>query len=138
MTFKGVTYESIVDIERLIIVSECRLDIFNLELNKCVMQNDKVGADEVRVKINLENNFLNEVKERKEFLLEEMDKLANDLNDMEYKVFIAKFMKGKTNKEIQSELFITERWLMKICNKIWLVMKDTPYGEDIMECLRVD
>lgn len=138
MTFRGATYETIIDIERLIIVSECRLDIYNLELKKAVKQCNKVELEEVKIKINIEEKFLEEIKERRDFLLEEIEKLNHDLNDTEFKIFISKFIKGKSSGEIESELHLSHSRYHEICQNISRVMENTPYGSDIIECLKID
>ena len=136
MTIKGTTYETIIDIERLIIVCEARLELYELEFKTYTLQRLKVQADETAVKMNIQENFLNKLKERRDMLYEQIDKLSNDLNDIEYNIFKEKFIYGTSNGDIQSKLSIEKTCYHKHLNRIIDVLQTTPYGELITETLK--
>lgn len=137
MTFKGARYESILEIERLLIVARATKKAYEFELKCKRMQCERISASEVEVKLNIQNKFIEELEELEENLLEDMDKIADNLNDIEAKVFHAKFIVGKTNQEIMDELAISETTLKRYYNKISEAM-NTDYGEEFKNMVFTD
>lgn len=135
MTFKGVTYQSLIEIERLIIVQEAVLKAYELELKFRRLQREKEEVQTVLVKINLQENFITELKQLREDLIEKIDILLENLNETEGKVFLRKFVLGKDNQEIMEELAISQPTLYRHYDSIQKELEETKCGNDLKESL---
>ena len=71
-------------------------------------------------------------------LIEKIDALNSETSDMQGKIFILKFIKGKSNDEIMEELHLCKTSLFTYYDKIDALLEDTKYGRDIKEALIED
>ena len=134
MTFKGETYQGIIDIQMLLIVAETQLQAYKAEQKVKRLRNDP-DKHEIAIKINIQEKYINELDNLLEDLLEKMDTLAEGMNDIECQVFIRRFITGKTNEEIMSELHISKTTLFNHFDSIANKMSNQ-IGQDILTSLK--
>ena len=131
MTFKGASYETMLEIERLIIIQKAMLKAYEMELKYRRLQREKEEVEVVLVKINLQENFIKELEDLSNELYEKMNLLLEDLNETEGQVFLMKFVLGKSNEEIMEELAISSRTLYRNFESIQRELEGTNFGNDI-------
>lgn len=135
MTFKGATYETLIDIERLLITQEAYLRAYELELKFRRLQREKEEIEAVAIKINLQQNFIKELKQLRDDLIEQMDIMLENLNEMEGKIFLRKFVLGKDNQDIMDELAISTATLYRYYDSIQKELKETKVGNNLLTSL---
>lgn len=135
MKFKGVTYASILDLETLIIVREAYLQALKIEFKLFSVAREIKNMQETQIKINAYERCIKELKEHEECLIEKINALNEEMNDMQGKIFILKFIKGKSNDEIMEELHICKTSLFAYYDKIDALLENTAYGKDIKDSL---
>lgn len=134
MTFKGCRYASILELDRLLHVAKIVGRAYEFELKCKRLQRDKISADEVNVKLNLQNKFIEELESLEDDLLNQIDIISDDLNDLEAKVFKLKFILGKDNSTIENELSISRTTLNRLYSQIEEAMK-TDEGKNLKTSL---
>ena len=130
MTFKGVEYQTILDIERCLFVAEADEKVLQFQLKSAKLQCDKRLCDETVIKLNVQQKFIAELKNLIEDLTNKIDRLNETMNDIESKIFIGKFVKNKTNDELMSELFLSRANYFKYIDKIDKKINNTD-GNDL-------
>jgi septal ring factor EnvC (AmiA/AmiB activator) len=136
MKFKGVTYSSILDLETLLIVWEANLQALKIEFKYYSVAREIKNMQETQIKINAYEKGIKELKEHEESLIEKINALNEEMNDIQGKVFILKFIKGKSNDEIMEELHMCKTSLFTYYEKIDALLENTIYGKDIKDTLR--
>ena len=136
MKFKGVTYSSILDLETLLIVWEANLQALKIEFKYYSVAREIKNMQETQIKINAYEKGIKELKEHEECLIEKINALNEEMNDIQGKVFILKFIKGKSNDEIMEELHMCKTSLFTYYEKIDALLENTIYGKDIKDTLR--
>lgn len=136
MKFKGVTYSSILDLETLLIVWEANLQALKIEFKYYSVAREIKNMQETQIKINAYEKGIKELKEHEECLIEKINALNEEMNDTQGKVFILKFIKGKSNDEIMEELHMCKTSLFTYYEKIDALLENTIYGKDIKDTLR--
>ena len=130
MTYKGATYESIIDIKRLIIVEEAKLDTLKIKQKYLRLKNDP-EKNSVRIEINLQENFIKELQQLLDNLLNKIEFLSSSMDNVEVAVFIAKFVNGDTNQEIIDNLTISQTTLYRYLEKIEEKLNETSFGKEL-------
>ena len=136
MTYKGATYESIIDIKRLIIVEEAKLDTLKIKQKYLRLRNDP-EKNSVRIEINLQENFIKELQTLLNNLLEKIEFLSSSMDNVEVSIFIAKFINGDTNQEIIENLAISQTTLYRYLEKIDEKLSETEFGKELQISLEV-
>jgi septal ring factor EnvC (AmiA/AmiB activator) len=136
MKFKGVTYSSILDLETLLIVWEANLQALKIEFKYYSVAREIKNMQETQIKINAYEKGIKELREHEESLIEKINALNEEMNDIQGKVFILKFIKGKSNDEIMEELHMCKTSLFTYYEKIDALLENTIYGKDIKDTLR--
>lgn len=136
MTYKGATYESIIDIKRLIMVEEAKLDTLKIKQKYLRLRNDP-ERNSIRVEINLQENFIKELEELLENLLERIQFLTSSMENVETEVFISKFINGDTNQEIIEKLAISQTTLYRYLSSIDQKLSETSFGKEIKLALEI-
>lgn len=136
MTYKGATYESIIDIKRLIMVEEAKLDTLKIKQKYLRLRNDP-ERNSVRIEINLQENFLKELNELLDNLLNRIEFLTSSMENVETEVFISKFINGDTNQEIMDRLTISQTTLYRYLANIDQKLSETSFGKEISLALEV-
>ena len=136
MTYKGATYESIIDIKRLIMVEEAKLDTLKIKQKYLRLRNDP-ERNSVRIEINLQENFLKELNELLDNLLNRIEFLTSSMENVETEVFISKFINGDTNQEIMDRLTISQTTLYRYLTNIDQKLSETSFGKEISLALEV-
>ena len=134
MTYKGATYESIIDIKRLIIVEEAKLDTLKIKQKYLRLRNDP-EKNSVRIEINLQENFIKELQQLLDNLLNKIEFLSSSMDNVEVAVFIAKFVNGDTNQEIIDNLTISQTTLYRYLEKIEEKLNETSFGKELKVAL---
>jgi Txe/YoeB family toxin of Txe-Axe toxin-antitoxin module len=134
MTYKGESYQGVIDIQILLIVAETQLRAYKAEQKAKRLKNDP-DLSEIARRINIQEKFIKEVSELLDDLLEKMDKLASGMNDLETQIFLKKYMIGKDNLTIMDELAIAKTTYYDYCKKIDEKIKTTPFGRDLITAL---
>lgn len=137
MTYKGATYESIIDIKRLIMVEEAKLDTLKIKQKYLRLRNDP-ERNSVRIEINLQENFLKELNELLDNLLNRIEFLTSSMENVETEVFISKFINGDTNQEIMDRLTISQTTLYRYLANIDQKLSETSFGKEISLALEVN
>lgn len=130
MTYKGATYESIIDIKRLIMVEQAKLDTLKIKQKYLRLKNDP-ERNSVRIEINLQENFIKELEELLDNLLERIEFLTSSMENVETEVFISKFINGDTNQEIMDKLSISQTTLYRYLTNIDQKLSETSFGKEI-------
>lgn len=130
MTYKGATYESIIDIKRLIMVEQAKLDTLKIKQKYLRLKNDP-ERNSVRIEINLQENFIKELEELLDNLLERIEFLTSSMENVETEVFISKFINGDTNQEIMDKLSISQTTLYRYLTNIDRKLSETSFGKEI-------
>lgn len=107
MTFKGSTYETMLELHTLIMASETLLGALEKDLQRKRMLRD-VDLASAETRLNLQRNFLKELHRLEEDLVDKVDKIAFSLSDIEAQIFLRKFVIGKTPQDIMNELSISQ------------------------------
>ena len=136
MTFSGVSYESMLDIERLIFIEKARLKAYQIKLKYMRETKDKQGIQETQFLMGLCNNYINELDKLEEDMLEKIDMFNRQLNDIEADIFIRKFIKNQENQKIEKELYLSPAAVSKYCKSIKEKMMTTEYAKDILNTLK--
>ncbi len=136
MTYKGATYESIIDIKRLIMVEEAKLDTLKIKQKYLRLRNDP-ERNSVRIEINIQENFLKELNELLDNLLNRIEFLTSSMENVETEVFISKFINGDTNQEIMDRLTISQTTLYRYLANIDQKLSETSFGKEISLALEV-
>lgn len=136
MTYKGATYESIIDIKRLIIVEEAKLDTLKIKQKYLRLRNDP-EKNSVRIEINLQENFIKELQTLLNNLLEKIEFLSSSMDNVEVSIFIAKFINGDTNQEIIEKLAVSQTTLYRYLEKIDEKLSKTQFGKELQLSLEV-
>lgn len=118
MTFRGFEYQTVLDIQRTILVAEADLKVIELELKVRHMQRDKISIEELEIKRNIQKNFIIELNNLIENILNDIDLINENLSDLEGKIFMDKFIYGLTNKELANKYPISERQLHRYLSNI--------------------
>lgn len=136
MTYKGATYESIIDIKRLIMVEEAKFDALKVKQKYLRLRNDP-EKNSIRIELNLQENFLKELNSLLDNLLEKIQFLTSSMENVETEVFISKFINGDTNQEIMDRLTISQTTLYRYLNNIEQKLSETSFGKEIKLTLEV-
>lgn len=136
MTFNGASYESILDLEKLVVIEQAKLKALKLKLSTLQKLRDKDGIEDTLVAIGIQKNYVNELEKVERILLYKVDLFNRSANDIESKVFISKFVKNKTDDGIKHVYKLTDEEYSKICNDIYEKLKSTEYGEHILKTLQ--
>lgn len=107
MTYKGCTYETILELHTLIMANETLLQALEKDLQRKRMMRD-VDVASTETRVNLQRNFIKELHRLEEDLVEKVDKIAYSLTDLEAQIFLRKFVIGKSVQEIMNELMISQ------------------------------
>ena len=136
MTYKGATYESIIDIKRLIMVEEAKLDTLKIKQKYLRLRNDP-ERNSVRIEINIQENFIKELNELLQGLIDKIEFLSSSMDNVEVQIFLAKFVNGDTNQEIIDKLTISQTTLYRYLDKIDEKLSETTFGKDLQKALEV-
>lgn len=134
MTFRGIEYETILDMQRCLLVAKADKLVYELQLKTYRLQRDKLAVEEAEVRLNIQNKFIEELENIIEDTLDKMDLINDNLCDVDAKVFQQKFIFGKTDAEICSELHISQTYCSNALNRI-KVQLDYKEGQDILKIL---
>lgn len=118
MTFRGFEYQTVLDMQRCLLVAKADLKVLELQLKTYRLQRDKIGIDETEIKLNIQKNFIYKLDETINNILDDIDLINESMGDIEAKVFQLKFIFGKPNYVITKELHIGDTTLYKILKNI--------------------
>ena len=129
MTYREQTYQAIIDIETQIIVLEAQIKALKAE-QKCLRLTNAsiLKKQEIDVKINVYNNYHEELKNIYEDLISYIETLVESLKDREYEIFLLKYMKGLSNKEIIDQIYIDDSVFYKYVKNIDSIISSTDRG----------
>lgn len=137
MTFKGVKFETILEIWQLVATSECLLKCYEAQLeNKRKARDPDVNAWDV--KVNLQRNFVQEIKSLQEELINNIEVLSASLSDVETQIFLKKFITGEDNEKIMDDLSISSSTLYRHYDNINVQLEGTTHGKELLEMLKND
>ena len=120
----------------MLIVWEANLQALKIEFKYYSVAREIKNMQETQIKINAYEKGIKELKEHEESLIEKINALNEEMNDIQGKVFILKFIKGKSNDEIMEELHMCKTSLFTYYEKIDTLLENTIYGKDIKDTLR--
>jgi hypothetical protein len=103
---------------------------------KRMMRDVEIASSETRV--NLQRNFVKELKRLEEDLVEKVDRIVYSLNDFEAQIFLRHFIIGKEPQEIMSELLMCKSSYYKHIALINEKLKDNKDFEALTVALRVE
>lgn len=118
MTFRGLEYQTVLDMQRCLLVAKADLKVLELQLKTYRLQRDKIGIDETEIKLNIQKNFIYKLDKTINDILDDIDLINESMGDIEAKVFQLKFIFGKPNYVITKELHIGDTTLYKILKNI--------------------
>lgn len=135
MTFKGCTYETILELHTLIMANETLLKALEKDLQRKRMMRD-VDVASTETRVNLQRNFVKELHRLEEGLVDDVDKIAYSLSDLEAQIFLRKFVIGKSAQEIMSELMISQSSYYRSWALINEKLKDNDHFQELTEVLK--
>lgn len=138
MNFKTAQYNSLIDVEIIVLVQEAKLRMLKAKLKNDMINRDKFLIDEDLVKINSTNECLSIIKELKEDMITLINKLYDGTGNLEGQIFIDKICKGLPSNEILKKYNIAEITLRKYYCKIRRRLEATPYGKKLDAILTDD
>lgn len=136
MTFNGVTYQTIIEMERLIVVTEQMIKMYNAKLKVDELSRNLTSITETKALLNIQVNFLNELKTIEKEMLDEIDIINNSFNDIESKIFICKFVNNMTNKQIKYEFDLADTTYDRYCANINKKLNETETGQKLLKFLK--
>ena len=137
MTFKGCTYETILELHTLIIVNETLLHALEKDLQRRRMSRD-VDVASCETRVNLQRNFIKELQRLEADLVEKVDKISFSLNDLEAQVFMKKFVVGLDAVSIQDEMKISSTSYYRLLSLIDEKLKDNKDYKSLTNALKND
>lgn len=137
MTYREQTYQAIIDIETQLIVVEAQIKALKAE-QKCLrLSNASVlKKQEIDVKINVYQNYFEELKDIYNDLMAYIEVLVEMLKDKEYEIFLLKYMKGLSNKEIIDQMYIDDSVFYKYVKNIDEIIISTDRGKQFKNFLQ--
>lgn len=136
MTFKGGKYEALLDIWQMLTTNKYLLEIYKKELQYKRLKKDlDVSACEVKVK--LQENFVNEIANLQEEVVNKVELLSSRLSDIETQIFLKKFIIGQDNKIIMEELGISQATLYRHYDNIKEQLDGTVHGKELLEIMNL-
>ena len=136
MTFKGKTYETIIDIEKLLMVERFRIDCYASELKHAQIIRNKPRIDQIRIEMNVQLKYVEELEAISKELTENILKLAYQMNKTDDLIFIKKFIEGKDDTVIIEELHLTTEKYQEAINRIAVELENSEYGEKLKRFLQ--
>lgn len=135
MTYKGCQYETILELHTLIMTNETLLCALEKDLQRKRMMRD-IDVANTETRVNLQRNFIKELKRLEEDLVEKIDKIAYSLSDTEAQIFIMKFVIGKSPQDIMNDLIITQPTYYRNVAMINEKLKDSETFKQVLETLK--
>jgi transposase len=117
--------------------NEILLSALEKELQRKRMMRD-VGVADAETRVNLQKNFLKELKRLEGDLVEKVDKISYSLNDTEAQIFVRKFVLGMNSCDIMNELHISSSNYYRFIALIEEKIKDNKDFEKITETLKIE
>lgn len=137
MTFKGCTYETILELHTLIMANETMLTALEKDLQRRRMSRD-VDIATAETRVNLQKNFLKELHRLEEDLVEKIDKIAYSLSDLEAQLFLKKFVVGLDKVSIQNDMRISQSNYYRIVAEIEEKLKYDENFKEITKALKLN
>lgn len=137
MTYKGCEYETILELHTLIMVNETLLCALEKDLLRKRMIRD-VDLASSETKVNIQRNFIKELKRLEADLVDKVDKIAFSLSDIEAQIFLRKFVIGMPPQDIMSELNISHSFYYKNLALINEKLKDNEDFNNLTETLKIE
>ena len=135
MTYKGCSYETILELHTLIMTNETLLCALEKDLQRKRMIRD-VDLSNTETRVNLQRNFVKELKRLEEDLVEKVDKIAFSLTDLEAQIFLRNFVIGMSPQDIINELCISSSVYYRNLSLINEKIKDNEDFKNLTEALK--
>lgn len=136
MTFKGGKYEALLDIWQMLTVNKQLLELYKKELQYKILKKD-VDIASCEVKVQLQENFVREIGNLQEEVVNKVELLATTLSDIETQIFLKKFIIGQDNKVIMEELEISQATLYRHFDNIQEQLEGTSHGQELLEVMNI-
>lgn len=136
MTFKGKRYETIIDIEKLLLVEKSRRKAYDVQLKYAQLKRNMSQVQQLQIEINLQDKYIEELAKIEEELIEAVRLIALELDDRDDIIFLERFIYGTTRKKLMEKYNITIDMYRYSVNKITDDLKDSIYAQDIITFLR--
>ena len=123
MTYKDETYQGIVDIELRLMVVEAELKALKAQQKYLREKRASiVDLNTIDITINIADSYRVSLENILKETIERFEEVVKELNDIESQIFVLKYVKGKDNQEIMSEVALSESqfyfYLKRINNRI--------------------
>lgn len=122
MTYKGLTYECVLDLIRLKVVCKAQLKAYISEYEVVKKLGDSDLIQECSEKIKVQRNFIKILEQNEIELMDDIKSIAEEMSDIEWNVFVCAFVKGlsciDTIKELNIQKTTYYKYMEKIINKI--------------------
>lgn len=136
MTFKGGKYEALLDIWQMLTANKYLLEVYKKELQYKRLKKD-LDISSCEVKVQLQENFVREISNLQEEVVNKVELLANNLSDIETQIFLKKFIIGQDNKIIMNELGISQATLYRYFDNIKEQLDGTSHGKELLEVMNL-
>lgn len=118
MTFRGFEYQTVLDIQRTLMVAEAERKVYELDLKTKRLQRNMPMVQELEVSLNIQDKFIESLKALIDDLTEKMNVINNEFNDLEGKIFLEKFLHGTSNTDLMIKYSISKSTLFRIFDNI--------------------
>ncbi len=118
MTFRGFEYQTVLDIQRTLMVAEAERRVYELDLKTKRLQRNMPMVQELEVSLNIQDKFIESLKALIDDLTEKMNVINNEFNDLEGKIFLEKFLHGTSNTDLMIKYSISKSTLFRIFDSI--------------------
>jgi DNA-directed RNA polymerase specialized sigma24 family protein len=135
MTFKGCTYETVLELHTLIMANESLLTALEKDLQRRRMIRD-VDLASAETRVNLQKNFIKELHRLEADLVEKIDKIAYSLSDLEAQLFLKKFIIGLDTTDIQDQMKISSSTYYRLMTQIENKLSDNKDFDGITRTLK--
>lgn len=136
MTFNGQAYETIIELERLIVIQEYAVKAYSQKLKMHQLAREIDQVQKTQVLLNIYTECLTELKNFEEEMLNKIDLFGKELKDIEFEIFVRLFVHNQTNDRIKGELFITDSTFDRYNKAIKEKLKASATGRQILEILK--
>ena len=136
MTFKGKRYETIIDIEKLLLAEKSRRKAYDVQLKYAQLKRNMNQVQQLQIEINLQDKFIEELEKIEGELIEGVRLIALELDDRDDIIFLERFIYGTTRKKLMEKYNFTIDMYRYSVEKITDDLKDSVYAQDIIAFLR--
>lgn len=131
MNFKTAQYNSLVDVEILIVVQQAKMRMLKAKLKSDTITRDTLAIKEDLVKIGSNEECIKTLNELKQSMISCINNMLESTGNLEGQIFIDKICLGLPSSKILQKRNISDATLRKYYSKIKQRLETSPYGQKL-------